>query len=65
MKKDLVTDYLNKNSHIVDEKVVVKSCTDNGNFVRVSIEWESDESLQSSTIEISLFDLINFTYSKQ
>lgn len=64
MKTDLVTDYLNKNSDIIDEKVVVKNCVDNGNYVTVLVEWECGESLNSTHLDISLFDLMKFIYSK-
>ena len=60
----LLEGYLNKNSHIIDEKIKVLSCTDNGSFIRATIEWESKGIIESSHLDISLFDLIGFVYSK-
>jgi len=64
MNKNIVQDYLNKNSHIIDEKVVVKSIVDNGNYITAYCEWKSEEGLKSDYLTISLFDLMVFIYSK-
>ena len=50
---------MNKN-----EKVVVKSCTDMGSYITAYIEWETEDALNSTNVEISLFDLLTFVYSK-
>ncbi len=60
----LLNDYLNKNSHIIDEKVVVKSYTDMGSYITAYIEWETEDTLNSTNLEISLFDLLTFVYCK-
>jgi hypothetical protein len=64
MDKELVEEYLNKNSHIIDERVVVKGCIDKGHFVTVYAEWESEEGLKKDYLDISIFDLMVFIYSK-
>lgn len=64
MDKKLIQDYLNKNSHIVDEKVVVKNYTDNGTYVTAFCEWQNEEGLKSNYLNIPLFDLMVFIYSK-
>jgi hypothetical protein len=64
MNKNLIQDYLNKNSHIIDEKVVVKSVIDYEGFVAVNATWESEKGLQEDTLTISIFDLMVFIYSK-
>ena len=64
MKADLVTDYLNKNSDIIDEKVVVKNCLDNGNYITALVEWENEQGLNSTHLDISLFDLMKFIYTR-
>ena len=65
MNNKLVEDYLNRNSHIINEKVTVKSCIDNGSHVTVYIEWENDENINTTYLNISMFDLIGFIYSKK
>ena len=65
MDKNLIQDYLNKNSHIIDEKVVVKSIVDNGNFINAFCEWQNEEGLKSDYLTLSLFDLMVFIYSKK
>lgn len=62
--KTLLEDYLNKDSHIINEKVVVKSFKDMGSYITAFIEWETEEALNSSNVEIPLFDLVTFVYSK-
>jgi hypothetical protein len=64
MDKKLVEEYLNKNSHIVDEKVVVKSIIDYGYDISANITWETEEALHENNVTISLFDLMVFIYSK-
>ena len=48
----------------IDEKIVLKSSFDNGSYVTALIEWEDKEAIYSSTVNISLLDLLNFVYSK-
>jgi len=64
MDKNLIQDYLNKNSHIIDEKVVVKSIIDNGNVIIAFCEWETEDAYNSGNLTISLFDLMVFIYSR-
>lgn len=64
MKKDLITDYLNEKSNITGEKVIVKNCTDNGSYITVSVEWEYEGFNNHAFLDIPLFDLMNFIYSR-
>ena len=64
MDKTLIQDFLNKNSHIIDEKIVVKSITDCGVFINAFCEWEREDTHHSGNLDIYLFDLMVFIYSK-
>lgn len=64
MDNSLIQDYLNKNSHIIDEKVIVKNSIDYGDFVVVNVEWDSEEATHETTLKITPFDLMCFIYSK-
>ena len=71
MGKKLIEEYLNKHSKITNEKVVVLKYTDFGVFIKVLVEWEnkitlnSEYSLNKEYLEIPLFDLLIYVYSKK